>query len=253
MRFASLGSGSSGNALLVQAGRTRILVDCGFSIQQTTLRLARLGVTPADLDAVLITHEHADHIGSSAALCRRHRLPAYLTPGTYLAARDSGYPRVQEFHAGDRFAIKDLEIQSFTVPHDAREPCQFVFTDGASRLALLTDLGHVSPHVRHQIDRVDGLLIECNHDPALLAAGPYPPALKRRVGGPYGHLANDAAEDLLQAMDRQRLQHVIGMHLSETNNRPEFARRALAAGLGCAIDDTELATQAHGIDWRELR
>jgi len=253
IRFASLGSGSAGNALLVQVGSTRVLVDCGFSVQETTLRLARLGVVPADLDAILITHEHSDHIGSSAPLARRHRLPVYMTPGTRLAARDAAYPSLQEFHAGHTIAIGDLRVEPFTVPHDAREPAQFVFTDGAVRLALLTDAGHVTAHMAACVDAVDGLLLECNHDPALLATGPYPPALKRRVGGGYGHLPNHEAERLLALIDRSRLQHVVGMHLSERNNHPDLARRALANGLGCKPEETVVATQADGFAWRELR
>jgi phosphoribosyl 1,2-cyclic phosphodiesterase len=253
IRFASLGSGSAGNALVVQIGTTRILVDCGFSAQETSRRLARLGLHPDDLAAVVITHEHADHIGSSAALARRHRIPVHMTPGTRLGARDQAYALLHEFHAGTPFAIGDVEIHPYTVPHDAREPVQFVFTDGALRLALLTDAGHVSPHMVTCIDSVDGLLIECNHDPAMLAAGPYPPALKRRVGGPYGHLPNLEAERLLQSMQRNRLQHVIGMHLSERNNRPELARAALANGLGCTAEETSVAGQADGFFWREVR
>ena len=253
IRFASLGSGSAGNALLVQVGCTRVLVDCGFSVQETTLRLARLGVVPADVDAILITHEHSDHIGASAPLARRHRLPVYMTPGTRLAARDGAYPSLQEFHAGDTFAIGDLQVEPFTVPHDAREPAQFVFTDGALRLALLTDAGHVTAHMAARVDGVDGMLLECNHDPAMLATGPYPPALKRRVGGGYGHLPNHESERLLALIDRSRLQHVVGMHLSERNNHPDLARRALATGLGCTPEETVVATQADGFAWRELR
>lgn len=253
IRFASLGSGSGGNALLVQVGRTSVLIDCGFSVQETTLRLARLGVAPTDLDAILITHEHADHIGSSAALARRHHVPVHMTPGTRLAARDGIYPRLVEFQAGQLVAIGDLQVEPFTVPHDAREPTQFVFTDGAARLALLTDAGHVTAHMVACVDAADGLLLECNHDPALLAAGPYPPSLKRRVGGPYGHLPNEDAARLLRMMDRRRLQHVVGMHLSERNNRPDLARRALANGLGCTPEETAVATQAEGFNWREIR
>ena len=252
IRFASLGSGSAGNALLVESGDTRVLVDCGFSIQETTARLHRLRREPHQICALLITHEHADHIGSSAAFARRYRLPVYMTPGTRMGARDAAYPVLREFHAGDPLAVAGLEIHPFTVPHDAREPTQFVFTDGARRLALLTDAGHVTAHMIATVDGVDALLIECNHDPQMLERGPYPAALKRRVGGPYGHLPNHEAQRLLAAMDQSRLQHVIGMHLSERNNRPDFARAALAAGLGCRVEDTVLADQAAGFGWREL-
>jgi phosphoribosyl 1,2-cyclic phosphodiesterase len=253
IRFASLGSGSSGNALLVESGNTRVLIDCGFSVHEIRARLARLDRTPDQIDAVLITHEHSDHIGSSAALARRHRVPVYMTPGTRIGARDGAYPCLREFHAEERFAIGALEIQPFTVPHDAREPAQFVFSDGAARLALLTDAGHVTAHMIAQIDGVAALLLECNHDPTMLAHGPYPEALKRRVGGPYGHLPNHEAQRLLSSIDHHRLQHVVGMHLSERNNRPDLARAALAAALGCRPEETTVADQQHGFDWRELR
>lgn len=253
IRFASLGSGSAGNALLVETGDTRVLVDCGFSMQETTARLHRLERAPDQIDAVLITHEHSDHIGSSAAFARRHRLPVYMTPGTRLGARDVRYPALHEFHAGENLAIGGLEIQPFTVPHDAREPAQFIFSDGARRLALMTDAGHVTAHMIASVNGVDGLLLECNHDPSMLEHGPYPAMLKRRVGGPYGHLPNHEAERLLGAIDCRRLQHVIGMHLSERNNHPQLARAALAAGLGCQPEETVLADQAVGFGWRELR
>lgn len=253
IRFACLGSGSAGNALLVQVDTTRVLIDCGFSVQETSLRLQRLGVQPDQIDALLITHEHADHIGASAAFARRHRIPVHMTPGTRLGARDPLYPELHEFHAGDPLVIGAIEVHPFTVPHDAREPSQFLFTDGALRLGLLTDAGHVTPHILEQVNGVDGLLLECNHDPDLLAAGSYPPALKQRVGGPYGHLPNHEARKLLTSIDRSRLQHVIGMHLSERNNRPDLARYALSEGLGCRAEDVVLASQSEGFGWRELR
>lgn len=253
IRFASLGSGSAGNALLVESGRTRLLVDCGFSVHETRARLARLDRTPDQIDALLITHEHSDHIGSSAAFARRQRIPVYMTPGTRMGARDAAYPSLLEFHAGDRLAIGDLEVEPFTVPHDAREPTQFVFTDGVHKLALLTDAGHVTQHMIAKVDGVDGLLLECNHDPKMLAQGPYPPALKKRVGGPYGHLPNHEAQRLLSSIAHGRLQHVVAMHLSERNNRPDLVRAALATALGCLPEETAIADQQSGFAWRELR
>lgn len=253
IRFAALGSGSSGNALLVEAGNTRLLIDCGFTLQEATKRLRKLDLEPNDLDALLITHEHKDHIGACAAFARRHHVPVRMTPGTFLGARDRAFPHLHEFHAGAPFEIRDLEIRPFTVPHDAREPVQFVLSDGARSLALLTDAGHISTHIIDCLAHVDALLIECNHDPGMLAMGPYPPALKRRVGGRYGHLSNHQAETLLRAIDRSRLQHVIGMHLSQSNNHPELARKALADGLDCSPSEVSIADQCDGFGWRELR
>ena len=253
IRFAALGSGSSGNALVVEAGGTRVMIDCGFTVRETTARLQKLGLQPDELDAVLVTHEHGDHIGSCAAFARRYRLPVSMTPGTHLGTRDRAFPHLHEFHAGIPFAIGDLLIHPFTVPHDAREPVQFLLSDGAKRLALLTDAGHISTHMVDMMNKVDALLIECNHDPGMLERGPYPHALKRRVAGPYGHLANHQATQLLAAIDRYRLQHVIGMHLSEHNNHPDLARQSLADGLDCKPSEVSIADQLNGFNWREIR
>ncbi|MGM0554097.1 MAG: MBL fold metallo-hydrolase [Pseudomonadota bacterium] len=253
IRFCSLGSGSGGNALLVESGRTRVLVDCGFSMQETERRLARAGVLPADLDALLITHEHADHIGAAGPFSRRYRLPVHLSHGTRTNARDPNFAALVELQPDQPITIGDLEITPFTVPHDAREPTQFVFGDGATRLVLMTDAGHVTPHMIRQADAANALLLECNHDPQMLRTGRYPEPLKQRVGGGYGHLPNHQATTLLQQADCSRLSHLIGMHLSSDNNHPDLARAALAAGVGATANDPEIATQDHGFGWREIR
>ncbi|MFN4263405.1 MAG: MBL fold metallo-hydrolase [Thioalkalivibrionaceae bacterium] len=252
LRFSAIGSGSNGNGVLVEAGATRVLIDCGFTVQETIRRLLRLGVEAESLDAIVITHEHQDHIGSSPAFARRFGTPVHLTAGTRLAARDARFPTVNEIADGIKFAIGELEFTPFTVPHDAREPVQFVISDGAARLGLLTDAGHITPYIEQTLTNVDALLLECNHDPDLLATGPYPPSLKRRVGGGHGHLPNHAAATLLGRINFRRLQHCVGMHLSEKNNQPQLARAALATGLGCEARDAELACQHHGIDWRTV-
>lgn len=253
IRYASLGSGSKGNATLVEAGGTRLLLDCGFSVAELERRMLRLGCAAEDLTAIVVTHEHADHIGGVARLSRKYRLPVWLTAGTLAAARDTDFEAIEVFHAHGRFAIGGLELEPFPVPHDAREPCQFVFGDGAARLGVLTDVGHVTPHIVEVLSGCDALLLECNYDPRLLSTGPYPPALKERVGGRYGHLANDQATELLRSIDRTRLAQVIGMHLSENNNTPELALAALRAGLGASVESVEVACQEQGFGWRELR
>jgi phosphoribosyl 1,2-cyclic phosphodiesterase len=252
LRFSSLGSGSRGNATLVAAGRTCVMVDCGFSVTETRRRLARLGKSPEDIDAILVTHEHSDHIGGVAALARRFGIPVWMTAGTSVVHGDTEVPSLDWFCGLEAFAIGDLEITPFPVPHDAREPCQFVFGDGASRLGVLTDTGSVTAHIRRQLDACQALLLECNHDTDLLAGGPYPPALKRRVGGHLGHLSNRQAAELLSELDTGTLRHVVAAHLSDKNNRPELARAALAAALGCASDWIGVADQAAGLDWRQV-
>jgi phosphoribosyl 1,2-cyclic phosphodiesterase len=252
MRFASLGSGSRGNATLVEAGTTRIMVDCGFSCRETERRLARLDRTPSDLTALLVTHEHGDHVRGIAVLARKYRLPVWLTRGTHQLLRDVDMPVVHYVDTHAHFAIDDLQVRPFTVPHDAREPCQFTFTDGRHRIGLLTDTGRLTPHIIDCLDGCDALLLECNHDPELLAGGPYPAALKQRVGGLLGHLSNAQAAALLERLDTTRLQHLVAAHLSDTNNRPAFAQTALAAALECTSDWIGVADQETGLDWRSL-
>ncbi|HXG27618.1 MAG TPA: MBL fold metallo-hydrolase, partial [Nevskiales bacterium] len=252
MRFAYLGSGSRGNAALIQAGRTLLLLDCGFSVAETERRLARLGVTPADLAAIVVTHEHADHLGGVARLARKHRLPVWMTRGTHAAWLERDVPMPEFCCAHTAFALGDIELAPYPVPHDAREPCQFVFSDGQRRIGVLSDAGHITPHIRASLSGCDALLLECNHDPAMLADGPYPERLKARVGGPLGHLSNAQAAALLGEIDVSRLQHLVATHISETNNRPGLVRAALAAALNCDPGWIAVAEQEQGLDWREV-
>jgi phosphoribosyl 1,2-cyclic phosphodiesterase len=252
VRFASLGSGSRGNATLIEAGRTRVLVDCGFSIRETERRLARLGTGAGELDALLVTHEHGDHVRGIPALARKYRLPVWLTRGTWHVLRDRDLPDVRHCDGHTTFAIGDLHVAPFTVPHDAREPCQFVFGDGARRLGVITDTGRLTPHIVTCLDRCDALILECNHDARMLAEGPYPAVLKQRVGGPLGHLSNCQAGALLGELDTSRLQHLVAAHLSDSNNRPALARAALGGALGCAADWIAVAGQDEGLGWRAI-
>jgi phosphoribosyl 1,2-cyclic phosphodiesterase len=254
MRFCCLGSGSEGNGLVVESGSTRILIDCGFAVSAAVRRLARNGIEPESLAAVVVTHEHADHLGGVPRFAARFGLPVWLTHGTLAAANgrlQTGLS-VHAFDSHDPFVIGDLAVAPIPVPHDAREPVQFVFGDGARRLGLLTDVGMSTPHVVECLSGCDALVLECNHDPELLANCDYPAALKQRIAGRHGHLANDAAADLLREIDCSRLQHVFAAHLSRQNNRPEFARAALAGALGCTPDWVGIAEQDSGFEWREI-
>jgi phosphoribosyl 1,2-cyclic phosphodiesterase len=252
IRFAMLGSGSKGNATLVECGRTRVLVDCGFNLRETEARLLRLGVEAAALDAIVVTHEHGDHLGGVARLARRHRIPVWLTHGTLAAWRDPLVPEVRAFHPHGELCIGSLQLTPYPVPHDAREPCQYVFSAGGRRLGILSDAGHVTPHMRAVLNRCDALLLECNHDPDLLEAGPYPFALKRRVGGELGHLSNQQAGALLASLDCTALQHLVLTHLSETNNTPALADAAVTQALGRTEPWMVCAGQDRGLDWREI-
>ena len=254
MRFASLGSGSEGNGLVVEAGGTRILIDCGFGVRGTARRLGRLGLAPSSLTAILVTHEHTDHIGGVPAFAARYGIPVWATFGTLAAVseRFEGMPHVYGFDSHERFSIGALEIAPITVPHDAREPVQYVVGDGARRLGVLTDIGMSTAHVEACLSGCDALVLECNHDLAMLENGDYPPSLKQRIAGRLGHLHNEAAAEILARIDTSRLVHIIAAHLSQQNNTPELASLALAAALGCPPAWIGIASQATGFDWREM-
>jgi phosphoribosyl 1,2-cyclic phosphodiesterase len=252
MRFASLGSGSEGNGLVVEAGHTRVLMDCGFGLADTVARLARLGLQPDELAGIVVTHEHGDHIGGVGRLARKYKLPVWLTAGTLGMAQDLDGVAVQVIDSHAAFVVEALEIQPYPVPHDAREPVQYVFSDGAKRLGVLTDSGCSTPHIEAMLTGVEALVLECNHDAAMLENGPYPASLKRRVGGRFGHLENSQSAALLEKLKHDRLQCVMAAHVSRKNNTTALARRALAQVLDCADDDVRVACQTAGFDWIDL-
>lgn len=253
MRFALLGSGSEGNALVVQSGNSTVLLDCGFSLSETVARLARFDLAPENLSGIVVTHEHGDHISGVAKLARKFSIPVWLTHGT-LRAQSAAFAELQfnEINTHIAFAIGDVQVQPYPVPHDASEPVQFVFGDGARRLGVLTDAGHVTPHIEAMLNGCDALVLECNHDAGMLAAGDYPWRLKQRVGGRFGHLNNEDAAALLGRLDNSRLQHIVAAHLSQKNNLPELAVQALGAALGCEEDWIAVASQEQGLEWREI-
>jgi phosphoribosyl 1,2-cyclic phosphodiesterase len=257
LRFRSLGSGSTGNAALVEAtsgGRTsRLLVDCGFGIRQLDQRLAQAGLAAGDIDAIFITHEHGDHIGCAHTLSRRNRIPVWMSEGTWLATGGRDFEgRLNLARDDAEFAVGDIGVQPFTVPHDAREPLQLRCTDGARTLGVLTDLGHATAHVLNRLAGVHALLLEFNHDSDLLAGSAYPPFLKLRVGGNYGHLSNAAAADIARAIRHEGLRHVVAAHLSEQNNRPDIVRRLMAEALGGHEAEMLTATAAEGSPWLDV-
>lgn len=249
LRFASLGSGSRGNATLIETDDTRVLVDCGFSVKEVELRMQRFGLTPSDLDAILVTHEHGDHIRGVGALARKYQLPVWASSGTLQFDGLAVLPKCKTLNVHEPKLLQDLSIVPFPVPHDAKEPCQFIFSDGKSKVGLLTDTGSITRHIIEQLDGCNALMLECNHDVEMLADGPYPPALKRRVGGDFGHLSNHQAVDVLDKMDTCSLKRVVAMHISEKNNDPALAITAVSEALDCDYDDILVAEQDTGFDW----
>ncbi|MDR2788050.1 MAG: MBL fold metallo-hydrolase [Candidatus Accumulibacter sp.] len=254
MRFASLGSGSRGNSLVVDAGDTRLLLDCGFSARSVLVRLARLSLLPEEITGILVTHEHSDHIAGVSRFAGRFGIPVYMTRGTHAAMSPTAdMPaecRLIDAHAS--FSVGGLEVTPFPVPHDAREAVQFVVSDGLCRLGVLTDCGTITPHVTTMLQGCHALVLECNHDPDLLAASDYPDMLKQRIAGDFGHLGNAQAASLLRRIDTAALRHVVAAHLSQQNNRPDLARKALAQALDCEEDWIGVASQEDGIGWRGI-
>ena len=255
LRFASLASGSGGNALVVEADGHCLLVDCGLNLRDTERRLARLGLEPAAIRGILVTHEHGDHAGRVFDFAAAHNVTVYLTYGSLIALEAEGKViegvRLSILTSREPLAVAGIEVQPFTVPHDAREPVQFVLSDGAARLGVLTDIGIGTAHVAEILSGLDALVLECIYDRDMLWNGAYPRWLKERIAGPFGHLDNEDSARLLAQLDRSRLKHIIGAHLSQQNNKPELARRALAGALGCEESWISLATQDEGFDWRE--
>lgn len=254
LRFKNLGSGSSGNATLVHASSgsvgTTLLVDCGLGIRTLERRAAEAGLLLSDLDAIFITHEHADHIGCARSLARKHRIPVWMSEGTHRGLREGDFDGL--LHIASHAQVIDLgalQLHPFEVPHDAGEPLQLHCTDGDARLGILTDLGHVPPSVIEALAGCGTLMLECNHDAEMLAEGPYPWFLKKRVGGDFGHLANAAAAEAARTWLPLGLRQVVAAHLSRQNNRPDLARQALANALGCDLQDVHVADQETGTPW----
>ena len=248
MWFASLGSGSKGNATLVRSADTLLMVDCGFSMRETTRRLAALDVQPEQIDAILVTHEHSDHCAGVASLSRRFQIPVYLTHGTAGTGRCDGSHSLLCFNSEDSFAIGSLQVKAVTVPHDAAEPCQYRLSSGGRSLGILTDLGSITPHVLDSYRDCHSLLLEFNHDLLMLQAGSYPPALKRRVGGDWGHLNNLQAAQLLRDLGAGRPGQLVVAHVSENNNSRQRAEEALLSVLD-SLEGVVWAEQAGGFDW----
>lgn len=251
MGLASLGSGSKGNGTVVamrseaEAATPDVLflVDCGFSLKQTEKRLARLGLSGGDLDAIFVSHEHSDHMSGVAALAHKFAIPVYASFGT---ARRLDV-KCHTFDGDQRFTVRGVSVNPVRVPHDAREPTQFVFEDAVDKVGVLSDLGKITQHVIDQYAACSHLLMEANHDLNMLRNGRYTPALKRRVAADYGHLNNEQAYALLHEIAHPELAVVIG-HVSEQNNCPNILAN-LFAPMRDRVAELQIATQSDGIGW----
>ena len=252
MYFASLGSGSKGNATLVRAGDTLLMVDCGFSLRETSRRLERLEVHPGQLDAILVTHEHNDHVQSVGVLSRRGKIPVYANSATFSAAAKVTKKlfSYNEFETGGSFHFRNLEIHPFSISHDTEDPVGFRISDGSVSLGYCTDTGKVSRLMQHRLASCQALVLESNHDIEMLQNGTYPPYLKQRIRSSHGHLDNTQTAVFLKELVHEKLQHVVLAHLSEENNHPEIAFHAAAEALnsnhGCREDTVQISVACQG-------
>ena len=255
LRFASLGSGSAGNATVVAYGDDdsprAILVDCGFSARETEKRLLRLGISPSSIEAVLITHEHGDHARGLSAFSRRYDIPVFMSEGTCIAGEFEGLLNLRFIRGGLAFEVAGFSVKPVTVAHDAREPVQFVLGVNGARLGILTDLGSITPNVVTSFSGCDALLVEANHDVDMLARGPYPASLQRRVGGAWGHLNNEQCRDLLEQLDLGATKCLVVGHISAKNNCLERVKQSLSA-VTQALPKVVFASQDEGFEWQTL-
>jgi phosphoribosyl 1,2-cyclic phosphodiesterase len=232
VRVCVLASGSSGNSTLISTARTRLLVDAGLSRRETSARLASIGERLDQIDAILISHEHSDHVAGLPVLARSLQVPVYLTGLTAPSVCWNDYdPKLETFQAGSRIAIGDIEIDTFTLPHDAVDPIGFCFRAEGVTIGLVTDLGYIPDSIRFHLRGTDLLVLESNHDLEMLKVGPYPWPVKQRIMSRIGHLSNDVACEFIRAdLDASTTTLVLG-HLSEHNNHPEIARLAAQQAL----------------------
>jgi len=252
-RFASLGSGSSGNATLVAFNETVILIDCGFSRAEIEKRMAKFNVHPAQLKAIIVTHEHGDHAGGVYSLASKYSIRVIGTSGTLSGANLADRQlEVSEIRNYAPFRIVDLEIYPFPVPHDASEPSQFVIADGNKKFGILTDCGSKTPHVVEMLSGCNALLVEFNHDLAMLNQSRYPVSLKNRVASNYGHLDNGTAIDILRSIDKSRLEYVMAGHLSKENNDPTLVREMIENDLNLTSDAVAIASQDDVSGWVQI-
>ncbi|NCC28176.1 MAG: MBL fold metallo-hydrolase [Gammaproteobacteria bacterium] len=250
MRFCSLGSGSRGNATLVESAGCRVLVDNGFSLRELHQRLRSVDVEPNSIDVLLLTHEHGDHVRGVWSFARRHRVEVWTTPGTWRAVGAPEIPRLRLLSGqGQSMLIDGLRIRSYPVPHDAREPCQFLFEADGRRLGMLTDAGCVTPHMSEVLQDCDALILELKHDPELLRRGPYPPSLQRRVAGDFGHLSNLQAAGLLDALPHRSIARLCVAHVSETNNHHDLVLASIRGVCQSLLDRTLILEQDQPSAW----
>ncbi|MBT7958057.1 MAG: MBL fold metallo-hydrolase [Akkermansiaceae bacterium] len=258
MKMAVLGSGSGGNATLVSCGRTHVLVDAGLSAKQLVIRMESLGIVPEQLDGILITHEHSDHARGVDVLLRKRDIPVYANALTREALSDKMKSTVpwRVFRSGQDFKLGELNVQAFCIPHDAAEPVGFVISGAATRLSMVSDVGHVTHLMRESLRQSDGIYIEANYDPGMLEQDTKRPwATKQRITSRHGHLSNEQTADLLAEVACEKLKVVMLSHLSSDCNCPDIAARLVAerlVGRGLPNVLVQCAHQHEPTGWIEI-
>lgn len=250
MKFASLGSGSKGNATIIDTEHGCLMIDCGFSIKETTRRLERVGKSPQDISAILVTHEHSDHWKGVLPFASKFSIDIYATAGCYRAVNVSPSTS-RQFNvicSHSSFMLNNVQVLPIPVPHDASEPVQYIFSYDQFRLGILTDVGNITPYIIEQYNRCTGLLVEANHDVEMLQAGTYPRFLKDRVAGEWGHLNNYQTAGLLGAIDQDIIQKLVIGHISESNNDSFRVKKAIE-DVFTSSEKIIYANQNEGFDW----
>jgi len=228
-----LASGSRGNAIYIDDGASRILIDAGLSGVEIERRMQSQGLAPEQLDGIVVSHEHTDHIQAVGVLARRFKLPVYISEATRAAAEGQlgRLGTTHRFDCGTAFRIGSIELHPFSISHDASDPAGFTVTANGTRIGIATDLGIATALVKTHLKGCSALVIEANHDRTMLEQGPYPWPLKQRIQSRAGHLSNDDTARLVKEILHDRLTHVILAHLSEQNNTPETARATVGLAL----------------------
>ena len=247
LALCALASGSRGNAIYLAAGHSALLIDAGLSGREIERRLQRQNLDPHDLKAILVTHEHSDHIRGVGILARRFDLPVYMTAPTYQAGQDifGRLPACHHFQPGTVFSIGDFHIHPFALSHDAADPVGFTFSHNGSRIGVATDLGVATGLVEERLKGCDLLLVEANHDTTMLANGPYPWHLKQRIRSRSGHLSNGETGALLRKLAHPNLRQIVLGHLSDTNNAPRVAHQTVKDALTSFSIPIHTAHQDH--------
>jgi phosphoribosyl 1,2-cyclic phosphodiesterase len=253
IKLSVLGSGSRGNSIYLATDRVRLLIDAGLSGRETELRLATMGASGRDIDGILVTHEHLDHVRGIGSLARKYKLPVYLNQLTYahLPETVGHLAEKEEFVTGRSFTIEDTTIHPFALSHDAADPVGFALVNGSVKVGICTDLGAATNLVRHHLENCTILVLEANHDVEMLKDGPYPWPVKQRIKGKYGHLSNEQSVRVISQVFSQDLQEVIFAHVSETNNSSEMVLKTFTSMLPRHMRDRlriTLAGQHHPVD-----